>query len=811
MSISCFSQIKGSVLNHQGKPLSFVSIFLENTVTGTTSNDDGLYVLNVKNTGEQTVVFQFLGYKTLKKRIKISSFPYVLNVKLEEEKVVLKEVTVSNNKENPANSIVRKVIANKDKNTNKYASYKADYYSRGLYRVKNAPKKILGKSLGDFGGGLDSTRSGVIYLSETVSEIKFQKKPRKFIEKIIASKVSGKDNGISFNRAKEAHIDIYENSVEFGSDLISPIATNAFEYYNFKLEGAFYDKKGKLINKIKLLPKRKNGRVFNGFIYVVEEDWALYATELSVMGAQVNIPIVDVLYLKQEFNYSAQNDAWVLISQVIDFKVNAFGFKLDGRFSSAFSNYNFTPNYTKKTFTNEVLSFAKNATKKDSVYWKAYRPVPLTLEEVNDYQIKDSIKAVKKTKKYLDEQNKKQNKYTLLAPITGYTYKNSYDKRAFNVDGLIKDFSFSTVQGFNTSLGFNYFKRAKTKGKWWKLGTKINYGFSEEKIRPVLYFNKKWNHISKPILSLAAGVTTAQFNDGNPITRLDNLIRSFLRRENFLKIYEKEFAKIKYTEEIKNGVFFSTSLEYANRKPLFNTSNFSLVKESANAVYTSNNPIAPENFNEAPFKTHNVAILNVGATVVFNQKYLSYPDSKVNIGNSAYPKLHVNYRRIFGVSDAKYSSDLFTAGLYQKIQAGNYGQFSYNARAGAFLKKKAIPFMDTLQVNGNQLFFVTGSKINSFGLLEYYRFFTNEAYAETHAEHNFKGAVLGKIPLFNKFNFHLVGGIKGLFLSNQQPYSEYYLGLDNVGFGKWRFLRLDYVKSYHAGIKNEGFLLRLNF
>ena len=66
--------------------------------------------------------------------------------------------------------------------------------------------------------------------------------------------------------------------------IVSPISSNAFGYYRFKLEGTFYDKNGKLINKIKVIPKRKNDRVFKGYIYIVEDDWALYGVDVSVTG-----------------------------------------------------------------------------------------------------------------------------------------------------------------------------------------------------------------------------------------------------------------------------------------------------------------------------------------------------------------------------------------------------------------------------------------------------------------------------------------------------------------------------------------------
>ena len=153
-------------------------------------------------------------------------------------------------------------------------------------------------------------------MSETISEITFQKKPSKFKEKIIASKVSGSDNGISFNRAEEVNFDFYRNAVLIAdNNLVSPIADGAFSFYSFKLEGSFYDKNEKLISKIKVTPKQTGGRVFKGFIYIVEDEWAIYGVDLIANGKQVGFPIIDELRFKQNYNYSAINKAWVKISQ----------------------------------------------------------------------------------------------------------------------------------------------------------------------------------------------------------------------------------------------------------------------------------------------------------------------------------------------------------------------------------------------------------------------------------------------------------------------------------------------------------------
>ena len=807
-SFFSFSQIKGKVTDSDKNPISFVSIYLDKTITGTTSNDAGNYELNIKTPGNYTIVFQFLGYKTIKKIVSITDFPFQLNVVMDDEKVVLDEISI-NTGENPANKIIRKAIDNKSNNTDKFKEYTSSFYSRGLFKVKNAPEKILGQSLGDLGGGLDSTRTGIIYLSETISEITFQKKPAEFKEKIIASKVSGSDNGISFNRAEEANFDFYSNAVLIAeNNLVSPISDNAFRYYRYELEGSFYEKNGRLINKIKVNPKRSTDRVFSGFIYIVEEDWAIYGVDLKASGEQVGIPIIEVLKFKQDYNYSESNKAWIKISQIIDFKFGLFGFNVDGRFSGAYSDYNFSPKFKKETFSNEVLSFAKGATEKDSLFWENLRPVPLTSEEKNDYLLKDSIKETRKSKKYLDSLDKKNNPIKITSLFTGYTYRNSFKNWSISINSPLTTISYNTVQGRNTTTTINYFKSLNKTGKWIQAGANLNYSMSEKKIRPVFYFTKKWNSIQRPRMFISVGQKINQFNERNPISKFYNTIYSLFLKENYLKIYEKSFSKISYSQEVLNGLYISGSLEYASRKPLFNTSNF--VVFGRDIPFQSNNPIDPTNF-AAPFNTHNIASLNIGTSIVFDQKYVSYPNRKINFDNSRYPSLSIRYRKNFGSNVSEYNSDVLISNIRQNISMGNLGEFNYNIRSGIFFEKKDIAFMDYLHANGNQLKLAPSNRNSSFGLLNYYKFSTNDKYAEVHLEHNFKGRLLRNIPLLNTLNFHVVANAKGLFTGGRKPYSEFSLGLDNIGIGKWRFLRIDYVKSNFNGKKGDGFLFGISF
>ncbi|RZJ99835.1 MAG: carboxypeptidase-like regulatory domain-containing protein, partial [Flavobacterium sp.] len=192
-SFTIFAQIKGTVTDEKNLPLPVVSIYVENTYNGTSSNEVGQYELNVKTTGKHTIIFQYLGYKTQKKTVTIDKFPFILDIKLEEENISLSEVVI-NRKEDPANAVIRKAIKAKKENADNTARFKADFYSRGLFKLKNVPKKFMGQEIGNMDGSLDSTGSGIVYLSETVSKIMYEK-PDNFKEKIIASKISGNDNG----------------------------------------------------------------------------------------------------------------------------------------------------------------------------------------------------------------------------------------------------------------------------------------------------------------------------------------------------------------------------------------------------------------------------------------------------------------------------------------------------------------------------------------------------------------------------------------------------------------------------------------
>tara|TARA_R110002049_G_scaffold30496_4_gene104423 strand:+ start:2146 stop:4626 length:2481 start_codon:yes stop_codon:yes gene_type:complete len=803
------AQIVGKITDTKGEELPYVNIYLDNSYIGTTSNDDGNYELNVFEAGNYTIIFQFLGFKKISKEVNIESFPYILNVKMEEESVSLDEVIVSND-EDPAYRIIRETIARRKENLEKISEFTADFYSRGLWKVYDVPEKIMGQEVGDLDGALDSTRSGIIYLSESISKISYQQ-PNDFKERIVASKVSGNDNGFSFNSAQEANFSFYENTVDLNAEIVSPIANNALGYYRYRLDGIFYEG-NKLINKIEVTPKRPKDRVWSGYIYIVEDDWQLYGVEITTNGDAIQVPFIKELVFKQNFKFDPDNNFWVKLSQTIDFGFGFLGLNGDGRFIANYSNYDFNPQFSKKSFTNEVLSFEPEANKKDSLFWKGIRPVPLTNEELTDYIKKDSLQVLRRSKPYLDSLDRKSNKFGLTDPLLGYSFRNSYKKWSLNYTGPVPGIRFNTIQGWNSTAGVSFFKwYDENQTSWLSIATDATYGIAEDRLRFTGRITRNFNRKNNLRIGLSGGSTVSQFNSAEPISTLINSVSTMFFERNYLKAYELNSIRAGYSQELFNGLELYTTVGYEQRKPLFNNTDYVTIPND-NVSYSSNNPLDKNDFTNAAIDEHEIVKTQITARITFGQKYFSNPDMKFNIGNDLYPQLTLTFENGLGSSKSDYNFSQIRAVLDQDISLGNKGEFYYRLKGGTFFNAENISFVDFQHFNGNQTRVGTSvNYTNVFNLLPYYDLSTNKSYFEGHLEHDFRGWILGKIPGINQLNFNLVVGAHLLSTEDRKPYTEWSVGIDNLGIGKYRLLRLDYVRSYYNGVGDGAFIFGLKF
>lgn len=369
---------------------------------------------------------------------------------------------------------------------------------------------------------------------------------------------------------------------------------------------------------------------------------------------------------------------------------------------------------------------------------------------------------------------------------------------------------FNTVQGWNFDSGFTYIKRDKEKGKLMTINSKFNYGFAEDRLRVKGSFYRRFNYVNYASLTVSGGSSIEQFNRNNPISGLTNSISTLFFKNNYAKFYNKEFAKINYSQDVLNGISLNGSLEYSARKPLWNNTDYVLIKDDKE--YTSNNPLSPLDNLTPAFEKHNLMKAALTTRIRFGQKYISRPDGRINIPNDDYPTLGFAYEKGFAGNEDHYNYDFLAAQLDYDKTIGNKGNFAIRLKAGKFFNADGISFVDYKHFDGNQTRIANGSSyLNVFNLLPYYTNSTNDAYFELHAEHNDKGYIMNKIPLLNKLQWNLILGFHQLNVPEIKPYQEFSAGFDNIGWGKYRMLRVDYVRSYQYGFRTDGIVFGLKF
>lgn len=794
-------QISGKITETNGEPVPFASIYIKNTTKGVSANADGVYKFTTEK-GTITLIFKAIGFKTVERSLVVNN-NIVANQVLGIESYSLNSVTVRSDAEDPAYAIIRKAVRERKKHLNEVNAFSTDVYIKGLQKLVSAPKKFLGfdiqKEL-----ELDSSRKGILYLSESQSTFSFQR-PNNIKEEMVSSKVSGRNNAFSYNKASDMIINFYENLVLEGSGLssrsfVSPIADNALFYYNYKLLGTT-EENGVTINKIQVTPRRNNDPAFRGVVYIADDSWRLMGTNLYLTES-AGINFVDTLNISQEFN--KVESTYLPHNMKFQFKGHILAFKFEGYYVSIFSNYNIRPNFPKNYFTAEILKITKAVNKKDSLYWMNNRPIPLTEEEKNDYHKKDSIALLKTTKHYLDSLENANNKFGLGKFIfAGHNFNNRYDKRYIHLDGLLSSVSFNTVEGVSLKYGVNFTKVLEEQRSF-SIRPQVRYGFSNRIFTANVSGSYLYDRLKRASITATFGSSIDDLNQYGTMSARSNAINTLLFETNLAKLYKKEFATISTTRELADGLHASVSVNYSKNYTLENTNTFTF-RDLKNKEFTSNNPFTPT--TETPlFPTYSSFNISASLAYTIGQKYVTTPYSK-RYEESRFPRFLLNYRKgIKGIFGSEVDYDLLNFEVYQeRIRAGLLGYMSFVVGAGKFLNNTAVFYPDRKHFRGNNST-IFPPNLRKFRFLDFYQYSTNREYVEVHFEHNFAGFILNKIPLVRKLKLEEIVGVNYLTQPSKRNYKEFYFGAERFGFG------LSYGYAYDGNKKvDQGFRITYGF
>ena len=295
--------VVGQVIDKYDKhPLSSVSIYFKGTSVGTTSNEEGYFLL--RHTGKENIlVFSAIGYKKTEIKIKPGS-NIGLTVEMEESNTLLQEVFVLPGA-NPALDLMRKVrLLRKVNDETKLPHYEVLATEQNAIFLSRSQQRSISKQIFlqlQEGNLLSSDSSLLVPLY--MDEIKYQltsTAKTELSKKIFSSSEEGNKILEQLFGELNPSLNFYENSIPvFNKNIISPLASIGNMYYNYYLADSMVTSSGKQY-EIHFRSRNPRNPAFNGKFCLDSASLALTYIEAE-LPSEANINFIRHLSIKQEF------------------------------------------------------------------------------------------------------------------------------------------------------------------------------------------------------------------------------------------------------------------------------------------------------------------------------------------------------------------------------------------------------------------------------------------------------------------------------------------------------------------------------
>ncbi|MCF6296835.1 MAG: DUF5686 and carboxypeptidase regulatory-like domain-containing protein [Flavobacteriaceae bacterium] len=787
--LSAQVKVSGVIVDEQGETVPFCNIIFKGSIKGTISDENGKFYLESDNT-YSTLEISFLGFET--KTVPLKKENYNLKIVLQEERGELKEVVVYTGKikkkGNPAIAILKKIWERKRKNgVYLYDRYEYDKYEKIEFDLNNIDDKLKNsrvfKGMELIFNHVDTSAiTGKAYLpifiNESVYEI-YGKNilPKKKSEKLVANKNSGFSNNqglISFVKQLYVDYDIYDNYLKFfDKSFASPLSKLGPGIYNYVLtDSSFID--NKWCYNILFYPRRKNELTFKGDFWVNDTTFAVKEIQMHA-SKSANINWVKEIYIEQDF--TVLNDSVFLLKRdhfMSDFSVS----KKDesrgvyGKRTTLYDNHVFNVKRPDKFYKKQVAE-NEEIYNKSNEYWHENRQENLSKDEVGIYKMLDTLQHVKRFKEL-----------NSVADILTTGYWSAF--RGFEMGPIFSTIGFNDLEGLRLRLGGRtYFKQSDR----WRMKGYLAYGFKDQKFKYGIegqWMVAKRNRLifslgtRRDIEQLGVSLTTA-----NEVLDRSFATTSIFSRGDNLKLSSISLTNVKATLEPVKNLSFRLSTTYKTIKAgdptVFNID-----------YYDEDNNIKSD-----------VEQVDATFSIQYTPKRKPW-GSGVDRGVSnagRYPIWFLSYTRgVKGILGSDFDYHKLQFRYHQPIQIGLFGKLKSTLEIGKTFNPVPLALMNI--VPGNQTYFISR---NSFGLLDFYEFITDE-YASLHLEHNFNGRLFSKIPFLRKLQWREIIGVRGVVgrVSDENIAMNFPSGIPIVAPEKLYW-------EYHVGIANIFKLFRIDF
>ena len=781
------TRVRGRVTDAStGAPLPFVSVLFPNTTTGISTDEEGVYALEIRDTSS-VVLATIVGYYQQTKPIVRQSFNQV-DFALEPMEVGIDDVVITPG-ENPAHPILKGVIRHKSENDPAALPlYRCATYTKMELDLTNVKpqfrNKRLQRSFGFVFNYIDtSALTGQAYLpamiSETTADYYHSRQPDVSREVIRASRVSGVDDSFAiaqFTGALQNDINFYHNFIElFNVRFASPLADGGLSFYNyFLIDSIPID--GRKTYKIRFHPKRLTTPVLDGEINIDSATYALRSASVR-MPKGLNVNWIKHLHITNN-NRMLNDTTWFR-----DYDRLSAEFSIAMGDSSKMTSFIGTREvcYTDvrigEPIPAEVLKMDHSVVvgdesvgRKEESYWEKARPYQLTEKEKGIYAMVDSVQNVPLYR----------NIYTLINTMIGGYYNTKY----IGIGPYYKMASFNRLEGFRMQLGV---RTTKTFSRKVRLGGYVAYGTRDEDVKGGGNVELSFNRRLLRKLTVRGSHDVVQLGAGQNALTDNNLLSSIFSRggrqrlsmvNRFDAFYEHEWI-----HGIDNHIGTRIQRIYGNKYvPL----------------------IRPDG---ALLESIGDAVLQVGMRISLEEKTMRSTFNRYFL-ESKYPVLNFSLTAgIPQVMDGAYEYYRIQGGLHYRPELPPLGYSDIRIQGGKIFGRVPYPLLKLHE--GNSTYFYDP---DAFSCMNFYEF-ASDTWVRVFFEHHFNGWILGRIPLIKRLKWREVFVCKGVWgtlsdrnngslpdtgaillfpegmTSVDKPYVEMGFGIENI----FRLFRVDCI------------------
>ena len=653
------------------------------------------------------------------------------------------------NDDSPVNTIIQQAIKFAPQHDKAYANYQAEVFIQNSGKWTRIPglwKAILSE---------EGVEENLPYQSESYAKFSVSND----------NTYSFQHEAVRNNYHAEARPDKYVNPNFYknvlGTDAISPLSSKAFEYYHFHLLDSVTEA-GVRIYHIQVNPKNNNDeKVFSGVISITAGDYSLQSVDLEVRNYKINYHF--------SIRYQPFGVEWFPVQYKITANGGLMGFEGTYTYSAKVWNYqsieakNF-PNLTRpdeKSFKEivnvqernfEVQQFKqvmsalgtnlKNQWSDANIASGLRRYDKIDIADNAEFQTNDFWYQLKQSSDFEsftpDLPISSLNKNSLpTQPDEFSTYRQANQKlgigsvlfsrsyfwgntkRGFYPYEIyykspVLDFNFNTVEGFvyNTGALFRY---RRNRYDWFEIDPTWRYSVTQNRSMGMLKL--RWK-TQKEEISVSGGEFISQYNVDTPVALDLNSLSTLLLKKNFVKIYEKDFVNISFNDRFSNTLGIKTSLEWARRYPLENTTNYYWINFAGDA-YLPNFPQNQE-IGKTNFSTNDAFLVSFQLNYRPTLKK-QYRNNIRYVDFSSSPLITFKYRgaipKLFGSEMDYHTIEL---GITHNFPLSINTNFNYIAQVGTFLSANKMTFADYKHFNGNNNMISIGDALTTHRLVGFY-------------------------------------------------------------------------------------------